>query len=62
MRLLTYADLKPAKGIPYSKVQLWRKEKRGEFPKRVPIGAARHAWIEAEIDEWIEDRARARQS
>jgi prophage regulatory protein len=62
MKLLAYADLKPIKGIPYSKVQLWRKEKRGEFPKRVPLGAARHAWVEDEIDSWIEARARARQA
>jgi prophage regulatory protein len=60
MRLLAYDDLKPAKGISYSKVQLWRLEKRGEFPKRVPLGASRHGWAEHEIDRWIADRIRAR--
>jgi prophage regulatory protein len=60
MKLLAYSDLKPTKGIRYSKVQLWRKEKRGEFPKRVPLGAARHGWLEHEIDEWIAARAQAR--
>jgi prophage regulatory protein len=62
MRLLAFADLKPVKGITYSKVQLWRKEKKNEFPKRVPLGERRHAWLEDEIDGWIADRARARQS
>jgi len=62
MKLIPFADLKPRKGVPYGKVQLWRKEKRGEFPKRVRLGAARHAWLEDEIDQWIEARARARQS
>ena len=32
MKLLTYEDLKPEKGIPYSKAQMWRLEKRGGFP------------------------------
>jgi prophage regulatory protein len=60
MKLISFAELKPAKGITYGKVQIWRKEKRGEFPKRVRLGAARHGWIESEIDAWIEERARAR--
>jgi prophage regulatory protein len=60
MKLLSYDDLKPAKGIGYSKVQLWRLEKREEFPKRVPLGRGRHAWAENEIDAWIAERIRAR--
>jgi prophage regulatory protein len=60
MRLLAYDDLKPAKGISYSKVQLWRLEKRGEFPKRVPIGRGRVGWAEHEIDNWIRSRIAAR--
>ena len=31
MKILTYDDLKPAKGIAYSKVSLWRLEKRASF-------------------------------
>jgi prophage regulatory protein len=60
MKLLSYDDLKPAKGIGYSKVQLWRLEKRGEFPKRVPLGGNRHGWAEHEIDAWIQARIAAR--
>jgi DNA-binding Lrp family transcriptional regulator len=37
-RLISHNDLK-AKGIPYSKVHLWRLEKQNRFPKRVPIGS-----------------------
>jgi prophage regulatory protein len=59
MRILAYDDLKP-KGIPYSKVQLWRLEKTREFPKRVPLGRGRHGWAEHEIDEWISSRIAAR--
>jgi prophage regulatory protein len=60
MKLLAYDDLKPTKGIGYSKVQLWRLEKRDQFPKRVPLGAGRHGWAEHEIDEWIAGRIKAR--
>jgi len=38
MKLLCYDDLKPAKSIQYSKVQIWRLEKQGKFPKRIEIG------------------------
>jgi prophage regulatory protein len=60
MKLLAYDDLK-SKGIPYSKIQLWRLEKDGRFPKRVRLGGgARYAWSEREIDNWIADRIRDR--
>jgi prophage regulatory protein len=51
-RLIPYEALK-AKCISYSKAHLWRLEKAGKFPKRVPIGAGRYAYVEAEIDEYI---------
>jgi prophage regulatory protein len=50
------------KGIPLCRSQLWRLEKTGKFPKRVAVSAARHAWVESEIDKWIVDRIAARQS
>jgi prophage regulatory protein len=54
-RLIGYADL-AGKGITYSKPTLWRKERAGTFPKRVPIGAARYAYVESEIDAWVAQR------
>lgn len=54
-RLLTRGDLS-AKGIHLSKTQLWRLMRRGLFPRTVPVGLKRRAWVEAEIDEWIRDR------
>ena len=51
-RLIPYEALK-AKCIPYSKPHLWRLERANKFPKRVPIGAGRYAYIEAEVDEYI---------
>jgi len=58
-RLIPYEVLK-AKGIPYSKPHLWRLERADKFPKRVPIGAGRYAYVEAEVDEWIAARIAAR--
>jgi len=58
-RLISRDDLK-AKGIPYSKVHLWRLEKQNRFPKRVPIGSGRYGYVEAEIDEYIDGCIEAR--
>jgi prophage regulatory protein len=58
-RLISHNDLK-AKGIPYSKVHLWRLEKQNRFPKRVPIGSGRYGYVEAEIDQYIEACIEAR--
>ena len=55
MKILSYSDL-TERGIRFSKVHLWRLERAGKFPKRVPLGKARHGWLETEIDEWIEAR------
>ena len=60
MKLLTYDDLRPAKGIHYSKVQIWRLEKLGKFPKRIELGPGRRAWVEHEVDKWISSRIAAR--
>jgi len=59
MRLVSYEDLKP-KAIPYSKVQIWRLERDGRFPKGVPVGPQRYAWVESEIDNYIAKCVRAR--
>ena len=58
-RIIPYEDLEE-KGVPYSKPHLWRLERAGKFPKRVPVGASRYAYIEAEIDAWINSRITAR--
>ncbi|TWA91098.1 helix-turn-helix transcriptional regulator [Bradyrhizobium stylosanthis] len=58
-KLIAYEGLS-AKGIVYSKTQLWRLERAGKFPRRVKLSAMRVAWIETEIDEWIAARIAAR--
>jgi predicted DNA-binding transcriptional regulator AlpA len=59
MRIVTFNGLK-AKGIPYCREQVRRKEKAGDFPLHIPLSDRRIAWIEAEIDSWIEQRAAMR--
>jgi prophage regulatory protein len=58
-RLIPYESL-TAKGIPYSKPHLWRLEKKGQFPKRVPTGPGRYAYVEQEIDAHVEALIAAR--
>jgi len=60
MKFLSYDELKPAKGIVYSRSALLLLEKAGKFPKRVPVSGGRVAWVESEIDEWQKQRIEAR--
>ena len=56
MRLLAYSDLKSLKGIGYSRTHLWRLVKAGIFPRPTKIGRGRNAWVEREVDSYIEAR------
>ncbi|MCK1400033.1 AlpA family phage regulatory protein [Bradyrhizobium sp. 4] len=58
-RLIHHDDLR-SKGIAYSKPHLWRLEKAGKFPKRVPVGPGRYAYLESEIDAHVEALVAAR--
>jgi prophage regulatory protein len=58
---LTYKQLKPLKGISYSREHIKRLEKAGKFPKRIkPEGGSRVYWWEHEVDEWKQSQADAR--
>ena len=61
-KLVDQRQLKSLKGIPYSATQIWRLEKAGQFPQRITLGGNRVAWLENEIDAWIEAKAELRQS
>ncbi len=54
-RFLSAEDLRD-RGINYSRVQLWRLIKTGEFPRPVQLSRQRSAWREADIDEWMATR------
>src|SRR6516164_9322011 len=63
LRLLTFKELKALKGVPYSRTQIRRLEHAGTFPMHVTLGdgdGAYIAWVEAEIDDYIVEKMRAR--
>jgi prophage regulatory protein len=60
MRVLSYPQLKPEKGIAYSRVHLNRLEREGKFPRRIRLSSNMVAWAEMELDAWLEARAAAR--
>ena len=60
IRFLRYAELRPMKGIPFSKVHIDRLEKAGRFPRRVRLGPNTVAWREDELDDWSAARSNAR--
>jgi prophage regulatory protein len=62
MRYVTRQQLREEFGIPYSKAQLARLEKAGEFPRRVRLSANRVAWVEGEIVAWCAARNQAREA
>lgn len=39
--------------IPWSRITFWRKERDGEFPKRMRIGKNSCAWNLNEIEGWL---------
>ena len=42
--------------VKYSSQHIARLEKAGQFPKRLRLGQNRVAWLEAEVENWIEER------
>ena len=59
-RLLPWPEL--AQRVPYTRQHLSRMEKEDRFPRRVQLGGNRVAWLESEVDAWIEARAAERQA
>ena len=62
MKVLSYRDLFPKKGVPYSRVHTDRLEAAGKFPKRIYLSENTVVWSEEEIDAWLEARAAERVS
>jgi prophage regulatory protein len=40
------------------KSEIYRREARGEFPKRLKLGARYTAWVAEEVDQWVHDQIR----
>jgi prophage regulatory protein len=60
MRLINYRELAPRKGITYHRDHLRRKIQAGEFPAPVALSPRRIAWVEQEVDQWLEQRVAQR--
>ena len=43
-----------------SSTTLWRWEKKGLFPKRIPLGPNCKGWLESEVNKWFDKKVRER--
>lgn len=43
-----------------SRVQAWRLEKEGRFPRRIQLGVNSVGWLKHELDSWINTKRAAR--
>jgi predicted DNA-binding transcriptional regulator AlpA len=59
-KLLTFAELKSVKGIPFTRRHVDRMEDNGDFPVRVKVGERHVAWVESEIDQHVAKLMEAR--
>lgn len=44
--------------VGFTRLTMWRMEKKGNFPKRVQLTGKKIGWFEDELDEWLESRPR----
>ena len=51
-RLIRLKEVQHRVGLGRSTIYRWMAE--GEFPKPVPLGAHAVAWVESEVEEWID--------
>ena len=56
MRFLRLADVRSRVGL--SRSQIYRQISSGDFPKAYSLGARAVAWLESDIEAWIESRVR----
>lgn len=55
-RVLAFSDLRPQKGVPFTRQHLRRMVKDGSFPAPIELGPHRIGWLESSIDEWLQSR------
>lgn len=56
MRLLEMSELKSVKGVPFSRQHLHRLISAGQFPRPIKVGLNRNAFLEEEVDAWLQAR------
>ena len=60
MRFLRLAEVRNRVG--YGRATIYRLMETGQFPRSYSLGARAVAWLESEIDAWIEARVKAGQA
>ncbi|MBB1410569.1 AlpA family transcriptional regulator [Pseudoalteromonas sp. SG44-17] len=58
MRLIKLKEVIQKTSLGHSSIYKFIAE--GSFPKQVSLGAKSVAWLESEVDEWIEEKVRGR--
>lgn len=43
--------------VPFSKTEIYRRMRTGDFPKPVSLGVRAVAWLESDIDQYIQKLA-----
>ncbi len=46
--------------VPKSRTTIWRWVRQGYFPKPIPIGTTGKAWVQSEVEEWLQDQKEQR--
>jgi prophage regulatory protein len=59
LRVLNRVALRE-KGIVFTRQHIRRLEEDGKFPRHIRVGENRIAWLEHEVDQWLEARAAER--
>ncbi len=60
MKVLSFKDRAPRKGIRFSRQGIRNMVLAGEFPAPMKIGKRANGFIESEVDAWLSARAAAR--
>lgn len=58
MKILNIKHVVDITGL--SRVTIWRLERAGNFPKRIPLSPRRVGWREDEIQDWIQKKSTSR--
>lgn len=59
-RFITMVEVR--RRVALSKTEIYRKINAGNFPRPVPLGSHKVAWLESEVAAWMTDRLAAREA
>lgn len=62
MRVIGIDDLRTIKGIEYSRPSIYRLIRLNQFPVPIHLGDRRVAFVESEVDAWLQSRVERRDS